>query len=200
MKITAIKNQAKDKSRYSIFVDNKYAFSLSERALIDSKLAQGDELDKSEVDRLKKLSGDDKLYTRALKLVASRPKTDGETRDYLRRKDASPALIDSILNKLSDIDLINDKKYAKSFVNDRILLRPTSRRKIIAELKKKHIKQTTIDEALAGYTGDPSALEQVIRHKRRQEKYRDNLKLMQYLARQGFNYDDIKSALSSLEE
>jgi regulatory protein len=200
MKVTAIKNQVKDKSRYSVFVDNKYAFSLSERALMDSKLANGDELDNSKVNRLKELSGDDKLYNRALKLVASRSKTEGEMRDYLRRKDASPALVDTILNKLSDIDLINDEKYARSFVNDRLLLRPTSRRKIIAELKKKHIKQSTIDSALTDYSGDPHALNEVIRQKRRQEKYKDNLKLMQYLARQGFNYDDIRSALSGLEE
>jgi SOS response regulatory protein OraA/RecX len=37
----------------------------------------------------------------------------------------------------------------------------------------------------------------VIERKRRQTKYQDDTKLMQYLARQGFGYDDIKSALQN---
>jgi regulatory protein len=196
MKITAIKNQAGNQNRYSVFVDNKYSFSLSEQALLASKLANGQELDSKEVNKLKKLSGDDKLYNRALNLVANRPKTEGELRDYLRRKDASPALIDLILNKLSDIDLVNDSRYAKNFVSDRSSFRPTSRRKIIAELKKRRIKENIIEQALAGYSGDQTAIRQVITKMQRQERYKDKLKLMQYLARQGFNYDDIKTALS----
>jgi SOS response regulatory protein OraA/RecX len=41
---------------------------------------------------------------------------------------------------------------------------------------------------------------QIVR-KRQQSKYHDDeLKLMQYLARQGFGYGEIKSALSELAE
>ena len=35
-----------------------------------------------------------------------------------------------------------------------------------------------------------------VEKKRRQPKYQDDLKLMQYLARQGYTYDDIKRALA----
>jgi SOS response regulatory protein OraA/RecX len=44
---------------------------------------------------------------------------------------------------------------------------------------------------------DISALKSTIEKKRRQSKYSDDLKLMQYLARQGYNYDDIKTALQA---
>ena len=43
-KITAIKQQVKNPQRYSIFVDEKYSFSLSELALINSELKIGQEV------------------------------------------------------------------------------------------------------------------------------------------------------------
>jgi regulatory protein len=201
VKITSIKQQAKRSDRYSIFVEGKYSFSLSEGALIENKLASGQELSSEQVKDFKRLSTDDKLYHQALRYVAIRPRTEWEISFYLQRKQASPSLISSTLNKLRNIDLINDEKYARSFVNDRKLLRPTSRRKLIAELKKKRISDEIIQKVLGGDKQDDQvAIQEVIVRKRRQTKYQDDLKLMQYLARQGFNYDDIKRALQKTED
>jgi regulatory protein len=196
MKITSIKQQVKQASRYSVFVEGRYAFSLSETALLDSKLTSGQELTKEQVEEYKKLSADDKLYNRTLRWVAMRPRSEGEIKNYLQRKDASPPLIDSILNLLSIIGLIDDAKLARTLVNDRRLLRPTSRRKMIAELRKKHLSQEVIDQAI-GYDpeSEQTALQAIVARKRKQTKYQDDEKLMQYLARQGFNYGDIKQAL-----
>jgi len=201
MKITAIKQQVKRAGRYSIFVDGKYAFSLSESALLEHKLASGQELTKERLGEFKKLSSEDKLYNQTLRYVAMRLRSRWEVEFYLKRKDASPTLIDEILNKLSNIGMIDDRKLAQAFVNDRQLLRPTSRRKIIMELRKKHIEQGLIDEIVGQDTeSDQTALRAIIERKRQQAKYRDDLKLMQYLARQGFNYGDIKTALAVDQE
>lgn len=198
MKITKITQQIKRGDRYSIFVDEKYSFSLSESALLESKLHSGQELSKEEVGEYKKLSADDKLYNQTLRYVAMRPRTAWEIETYLERKGGTPALAEQILNKLTDIGLIDDEKYAKAFVADRRLLRPTSRRKLIMELRKKHIPGELIEQAVGSEKEDErTSLAEVIAKKRKQSKYQDDLKLMQYLARQGFNYDDIKSALAS---
>lgn len=197
MKITSIKQQVKRTDRYSIFVEGKYSFSLSENALLSSKLASGQELSKEEVREFKKISNEDKLYHQTLRYVAMRPRSRWEVEFYLdRKKGASPALIETILNKLSNIGLIDDVKIAKAFVADRRLLRPTSRRKMFAELKKKRVADEIIEQALGSEADDEqTALQEMIERKRRQTKYQDDLKLMQYLARQGFGYDDIKHAL-----
>ena len=197
MKITAIKQQIKLAGRYSVFVEGEYSFSLSETALIKSKLASGQELSNQQVSDYKKLSEDDKLYNQTLRYIALRPRTKWEITEYLKRKNASPPLLDSILNKLSIIDLLDDKKYAQAYVNDRRLLRPTSRRKLINELRKKHVPTEVIEEAVGIEQEDEqAALLHIIDKKRQQTKYQDDLKLMQYLARQGFNYGDIKDALN----
>lgn len=198
MKITSIKQQVKRSDRYSIFVEGKYAFSLSESALLEAKLASGQELSAQQVSEFKKVSADDKIYQRALRYAAMRPRSTWEMSFYLQRKDASPALIESTLNKLTNIGLLDDETFAQTFVADRRLLRPASRRKIVLELRKKRVSQEVIDRVVGNESEDEmTALQAVIERKRRQTKYQDNQKLMQYLARQGFNYSDIKSALEN---
>lgn len=197
MRVSAITPQSKRKDRFSVFVDGEYAFSLSESALLKSKVVSGMELDERQLKELTKLANADKLYIRALNLVSARAKTRWEVELYLKRKDASPALISSIVNKLSDIGLIDDDRYAQDFVRNRDNLRPTSRRKIRAELMKKRVAEDAIDKALGNSEGnDLDALIEIIGRKRKQARYRDDEKLMQYLARQGFSYHDIKAALN----
>ena len=195
MKITAIKQQQKRADRYSFYVDGAYAFSLSELALLESGLASGQELDAAGLERYKQLSQDDKLFGRALRYVALRPKSEWELGAYLEKHHSPAPLTKQITNKLKDLDLINDQKFAAAYVHDRLLLRPTSRRRIKLELAKKRVPTDIIDRLLAEQS-DADTLQEVIAKKRRQSKYQDDLKLMQYLARQGYNYSDIKDALS----
>ena len=195
MKITAIKQQQKRADRYSFYVDGAYAFSLSESALLESGLASGQELDAAGLERYKQLSQDDKLFGRALRYVALRPKSEWELRAYLEKHRSPAPLTKQITNKLKDLDLINDQKFAAAYVHDRLLLRPTSRRRIKLELAKKRVPTDIIDRLLAEQS-DADTLQEVIAKKRRQSKYQDDIKLMQYLARQGYNYSDIKDALS----
>jgi regulatory protein len=198
MKITKITQQVKRLDRYSIFVDEKYSFSLSESALLEAGLASGQELSKEQTAEFKKLSADDKLYNQCLRWVAMRPRTAWEIEQYLERKGASPPLLKLILNKLSIIGLVDDAKFAKSFVADRRRLRSAPRRKIILELKRKRVAEDIIAEAVGTDPDEErAALAATIASKRRQSKYQDDLKLMQYLARQGFSYGDIKDALKA---
>jgi regulatory protein len=197
MKITSIKPQVKRAGRYSIFIDERYSLSLSANALLDSRLHVGQELDQEQVKQLKQASVDDKLYENVLRYLAIRPRTTWEITAYLQKKGASPALQDELLNKLSNANLLDDKKFAEAFVNDRRLLRPTSRRKITQQLRQKRVSDEIIQAVVGNEAEDEqSALQAIIERKRRQAKYKDDLKLMQYLAGQGFNYGDIKAALS----
>jgi len=204
MKITAIKQQVKRQGRYSIFVEGKYSFSLGETALLEQKLTLGQELDEFRIRELKKLSEDDKIYNAALNYLAIRMRSKWEIETYLTRKDASPALIETILNKLSDINVLDDVKFAEAYIRDRRLLRPTSKRKLILELRKKRIATDVIQQAMADEDNSQdtelASLAEVISRKRRQTRYQDNTKLMQYLAGQGFNYGDIKAVLEELEQ
>jgi len=202
MKITRIVQQEKQKDRYSVFVEGKYSFSLSEGALLKSKLAVGQELDQSALKQWKQVSADDKIYNQALRYAAMRLRSTWEMEQYLRRKNASPSLVERILNKLSIIDLLNDAAFARAWVANRRLLRPTSTRKLQQELRAKRVADEVIEAVLGEEAAgdDLAALREVVVKKRNLPKYKaDPMKLMNYLARQGFSYGDIKDVLGEYD-
>ncbi len=194
MKITEIKAQVKTVGRFSIFVDGRYAFSLSDTALLEHKLYVGLELDEKTLKQLKQASSDDKVYGLALRYAMLRPRSEWEVQSYLRRKQSAPALSEKILSKLSKLNLIDDSKFARAWVDNRRLLRPTSKRKLQQELRAKRVGDDAINQALAADDADEQQILRALITKKR-ARYPDNLKLMQYLARQGFKYDDIKAVI-----
>lgn len=197
MKITDIKAQVKTAGRYSIFIDGKYTFSLSDVALYTQHLTIGQEVDKEQVKALKQLSSEDKLYGATLRFIGIRPRSEWEIRTYLQRKQSSPALTDSILNKLSKSDLIDDAAFARAWVESRRLLRPTSKRKLQQELRAKRVSDEVIGQVLASDKADERQLLRELALKKR-GRYAEDMKLMQYLVRQGFSYEDVKAVVAEL--
>jgi len=196
MKITDIKQQVKRQGRYSIFADSKYVFSLSENELMTSGIRIGREYTPQEFEDLKQTAVEDKAYMRAIDLLSRRMRSEWELRDYLKRKEYEPPIVDKILNMLSDKGYVDDFKFAEAWVRNRRLLKATSQRKLSMELKQKHVAEDVIAAALSGdETNEQDVLKGVIAKKRTQTRYQDEQKLMAYLLRQGFNYGDIKDAL-----
>lgn len=196
MKVTAIKQQVKRADRYSIFVDEKYAFSLSEAELIARGIHSGQELSREELAKFREISKLDKVYGLVLRLIVRRPRSEKELRDYFKRKNQDESAAQTILNKLSNIGLLNDEDFARRWVGSRRLLKPVSKRRLVRELRQKGITNEIIDKTLAeDQTTDLDTLKELIERKRKQTKYQDTTKLIQYLARQGYNYDDIKTAV-----
>lgn len=199
MKITSIKQQVKRKGRFSIFVDEKYAFSLGESELLASGIKIGDEFDRAKLEELKGRAEHDKAMDRVLQYIAIRPRSKWEIEQYLMRKNTPAPLQDTILNMLSIKKYIDDEAFATSWVNNRRLLKPVSKRKLILELRQKRIDSSIIDKVLEeDETSDFSTLQELVAKKR--GRYKDDLKFMQYLSRQGYNYQDIKQALSESDE
>ncbi|HSX35124.1 MAG TPA: RecX family transcriptional regulator [Candidatus Saccharimonadales bacterium] len=198
MIISAIKQQVKRRDRYSIYVDGAYAFSLSEGGLIESRLASGQEIDAARLSELKQTAGLDKAYGNALRYVVMRPRSEWELQDYFRRKQIDESAAQEIIERLRNLDLLNDLAFARAWVSNRRLLKQTSKRRLMLELKQKHVAEDTIRQVLEeDDTDERSQLKALIAKKR--ARYPDRQKLMQYLARQGFRFDDIKSALEEVE-
>jgi regulatory protein len=197
MKITSIKQQVKRADRYSVFVDEKYAFSLSEAELLRQGIASGQELTEQELASLKETSGNDKAYGNALRYVAMRPRSEWEMSAYLRRKEVDEPVADSIIQRLRAVGLLDDLAFGRAWVANRRLLKSMSKRKLQLELKQKHLSESIIDQVLReDETDERESLRELAEKKRR--KYPDDTKLMQYLARQGFGYDDIKAVVGQL--
>ena len=196
MKITAIKQQVKRTDRYSIYIDGKYSFSLGANELLASGLRPDQELDEQELMQLTDTAKLDKAYDRTLNFIAIRRRSEWEIRTYLKRKGYEPECIDQVCTRLQKHGYIDDAVFARAWVSNRRLLKAISKRRLQQELRAKHIDTDTIDTVLAEDEADErEVLRELVARKRQQSRYQDNLKLMQYLSRQGYSYDDIKSIL-----
>jgi regulatory protein len=196
MKITDIKQQEKRKDRYSIFIDGKYSFALSEAELLSAGLKVNQELSKQELAKLRDRAVIDKGIYRVLELVSRRPRSRWEIEDYLKRKKYNQEEIAKITIAVDEKGYINDEDFARRWVENRRLLKPMSTRKLQLELKQKRVDEQIIQKVLDSDEADEKeVLRELIDKKRRQSRYRDEQKLIAYLARQGFNYTDIKDAL-----
>lgn len=164
--------------------------------MLNLGLVQGQELTEEELANLKDESELGKLYEKTLNLLSFRLRSEWELRDYLKRKNQSPAVIEKILNKLSKYGYVDDTQFAQRWVENRRLLKATSSLKLRAELKQKHIANGVIDKVLkADETDEVAVLKELI--ERKAKRYPEPQKLMAYLSRQGFRYDDIKQALKN---
>lgn len=208
MKITAIAVQARDKQRVNVSVDGKYRFSLDMTQVVDLGIRVGKEYSEEELSRLEQESQYGKLYMRALEYCFSRPHSRREIEQYLYRKTrptrtkkgevrdgVSTELTARVLGRLIEKGHVNDESFARYWVEHRRQRTGASMRKLRAELGTKGVAPAIIDQAIACTDRtDNDELQKVIAKKA--SRYDDPQKLMAYLARQGFSYDDIKQALS----
>ena len=189
-------------------VDGAYRFSLDIFQVGELGIKTGKEYSEEELVKLEQESQFGKLYSRALEYCLMRPHSAKEVRDYLykktrdsRKKDGSakqgilPEATYRVFDRLLEKGYINDQKFAKYWVENRNFTKGASKRKIISELRSKGVEQTVIDECfLATSRNDSTEIVKIIAKKR--NKYDDEQKLIAYLARQGFSYEDIKQALT----
>lgn len=214
MKITGLTSQQKDKNRLNVMVDGVYRFSLDIFQVADLGIRVGKEYTEQELSNLEMESQFGKLYARSLEYCLMRPHSSREVRDYLYRKTrttkvknrktgevqdrpgVSQTLADRVYARLTEKGYIDDEKFTRYWVENRNMTKGSSRRKLQSELQAKGVDRTIIERYLAETErSDESELQKVIDKKRR--RYPDDQKFMQYLARQGFSYDDIKAALDT---
>jgi regulatory protein len=207
MKITSISAQKRDKDRVNVSVDGKYRFSLDVFQLVDLGIKVGKEYTEDELVALEEESQFGKLYMRALEYCLVRPHSQRELKDYLYRKTrdtrtktgdirkgVSVALTERVFNRLQEKSYIDDDKFAAYWVENRNLRKGSSKRKLSAELSAKGVDRAIIEKLLQETDRDDlTELQKIIDKKR--PRYDDEQKFMSYLARQGFSYDDIKTAL-----
>jgi len=199
LQVTDIKPAVKNPNRVNIFIDNKYSFSLDLAQVIDFKLKVGTPLTQDDLTKYQHASTFGKLYQRTLEWVLTRPRSIKETKDYLRKKIAEQKtdLTDTdqnlIIDRLRTKNYLNDQKFAEHYVENRFLKKGISARRLRQELTKKGIDKDTIDQTLHSTTRtDATEIQKLIAKKR--TSY-DDQKLIQYLIRQGFDYDLAKTAV-----
>ncbi|MGB3023879.1 MAG: regulatory protein RecX [Candidatus Saccharimonadales bacterium] len=113
----------------------------------------------------------------------------------IEKPGVSQVIADRVYARLVDKGYIDDEKFTRYWLENRSLTKGASQRKLIAELRGKGVEQGIIASLLpSSARNDADELQKIIAKKAR--NYDDPRKFVQYLMRQGFRYDDIRSVLN----
>ncbi len=105
--------------------------------------------------------------------------------------------IDTVISRLKEKDYLNDEKFARFYVENRLVKKGVSKKRLRLELEKKGISQDIVEDVLASSErSDAAEIQKIINKK--SHKYSSD-KLIAYLVRQGFDYQQSKAAVSEMD-
>ena len=197
--ITSVKPQKSGK-RLNVYLDNKFAFGIDLENFVKNGLKVEQELSDSKVGEIVKKAEFQKTLDKLLRFVTLRPRSEKEINDWLKRKKIHESLYKELFDRLKRLELVDDEKFARWWVNQRSSFRPKPKRILNNELRIKGIEKEIIEEVLKEENVDE---EKIARELLEKKKYKwkkldrkiARQKMSGYLARKGFEWDAITRAV-----
>ena len=197
--ITRLAVQRKNPKRVNVYLDGNFAFGLYRDTA--AWLETGQMLSDEKIKELLEKDQQAEVYQKALDFIAYRPRTAQETRRKLQQAGYEAFLIDNTIAALSDNGLLNDEYYAQQWVEERMRLKPRSKRVLIYELRQKGIPDDVIQSAVEEVDDFRSAYEAAEGRLSRYEglsKFEFRNKLGSFLAGKGYSYEVIAEVTQEL--
>ena len=197
--ITAIKPQ-KNQKRVNIYLDNWFGFGLDLENFVKFNLKVDQELNDEKITKIIKEAEFQKILDKLLKFAMLRPRSKKEIIDYFKRKKVPENIKEELLSRLNNLELINDKAFAKWWVEQRQSFSPKSKRVLNSELLIKGIDREIIKNILEETKIDELKLaKDLIKTKNyKWEKFDQKTrrqKITQYLAGKGFDWKVVNDVL-----
>ena len=202
--ITKIEVQKRNKDRSNVYINNDYAFSLSNEIVYKEGLKINEKID---IERIKAIAKEDnyiKCKTAALRIVEKSYKSEKELIDKLILKGYDKEAIDKTMKVLKEYNFINDENYVKMYVKDKVKL--VGKKKIKYDLAKKGIKDKIIDEEIYNIDSEEernTAYNLAIKKyntiaKRETDRFKLSQKLYRFLLSKGYGYDIVSSVVKEI--
>ncbi len=199
--ITALRLQKRDKQRVNVYLDGEFAFGVP--LDVAATLHTGQWLSDEDIERLKALDAYARARDRALRYLAVRPRSTMEVRTYLHRMGFTSDIIEQVIQRLQELNYLNDEAFARFWVEDRERFRPRGPMALRHELRQKGIPPEIIDNVLAHVdveAGARRALEPKLRQWARLDERTFRKKAQDFLARRGFPYEVIRDVVTDAWE
>lgn len=135
--------------------DNKYKIIIDGDAIItyDNVILENDLLYKKNIDNdmFKKILNDTfyyEIYNKTIKYILKKRRSEKEIKKYLNSYELNNDKTNKIIQKLKELNLINDKAYCKAYINDKLYLSKSGINKIRIELLEQDISYELIESEL----------------------------------------------------
>lgn len=201
MKILKIKKLSK--GRYKLTFDDGSDMTLYEEVVVKNLLLVGKEIDLEAQKVITNENHQASSYHQALQYIEKRRRSKVEMNEYLLKKGFDEALIEATINRLEKEGYINDKEFAKAYINDKLHLSNDGINKIRRNLANYKVSESVIEQAL--HDSDTHDLNDkldklIARQIRLNTKYSGNIlknKILNYLINLGYDSDTILEKLNT---
>lgn len=190
-KITALRVQKRNPNRINVFLDGTYAFGVSR--IVGAWLKIGQVLGEKEIEALQRQDSAETALQKALQVLSYRPRSEQEVQKKLSDDGYDAAIIQSVIDRLRANGLLEDRSFARTWVENRTVFRPRSRRLMAYELRQKGVSDEVVQETLAEAADDITLAYEAARlharHWTGMEWVDFRKKLNGFLAQRGFNFE-----------
>ena len=190
------------KSKFRIYLDEEFAFVLSQKELDYYGIADGTELSDERYYRIMKDTVLEKAKQKTISILSFRDRSEYELRKKLSESGFPPEIVNQVLNYVYEYGYVNDQRFASNYIKGNKYIK--SKLIIINELKKKGIEKELIEQVMSEEYFDQeeepelTAIHNAIAKKvsdPEQLTYEEKQKLITSLYRKGFELSKIRKII-----
>ncbi len=150
--ITALKADPLDPNKVHLFIDGKHAMSVSLDVAAAEMLSVGQPCPPERLERLHTAEELNKVYESAIRFLSYRPRSAREVEMRLRKKGYAPEQIAAVMQRLQQRGYVDDREFARFWVDNRMAFSPRGPRLLKSELRQKGVSAEVVDEIMAEHT------------------------------------------------
>ena len=145
--ITKVTTQ-KRKGYFNIFLDNQFAFGVSEKTLTEYRLFKGIELSPQQVEEIKQAELDSRATSLAMNFLSYQPRSIYEVAQYLNKHEINPEAQNNAIETLTQLGYLDDSKYSELFIKNNLRVGKDGPQSIKNKLAKKGVSTEIIQNCL----------------------------------------------------
>lgn len=200
-------SKIREKKNFLIEIENFGAIACAEDLLYKYKITRGKQLAKKEIDELINEQKTIEIKKIAINFISYKPRTEYQVKQKLRRVGYNSDDAEFAVHFLKEFGYLDDRAYAINFANEFLIRKPSGAKRLRQELIKRGIGKEIIDYVCNISFDEDTTYTMALQSAKKklkaiayksQEKQKNSL--IQYLQRQGFDWDTIKKIIEELIE
>lgn len=200
--ITKVEPVKHRQERWAIFLNEQFAFSVSNDTLAQFHLTVGQQLTSRQLEIIEQHEAYELAKNAALRYLGLRMRSERELINYLHRKKVAPPLIARVIGYCREHHYLDDWQFAQTFVRDKINLSKDGLLKIKAALIEKGIAAEIINQVCAAAADEEQQLQRAVELGRKKLKTlpadpKVREKVLRFLQQKGYS---LKIALAALQQ
>lgn len=202
LEITRVEKKKGRDARYIIHF-GEYELSVLEDVMIKYRMVKGNTFHKSELEEIVIADEKQRAYVQGLRFLERKARTRHEITKKLREKEFALPIIEEVVTRLEQEQLIDDSLYAKEWTRQRISNHRKGKLWVSQELRQKGIAKEDITEALGEISVEEEWNSALIAGRKKWNQVKGDItekkrKTYPYLMRRGYSGEVTRKVMEKL--